>query len=180
LENSGWVLCKGIDHAGTQVMFLKSLLSIAETPCLGATRREMMGAFPALNCILWAKIYSKIGSFTYLWIYHKRTPELFFPYLISTYMILMFSSVGIWATPSGSNFQKKKRAELALWTWIVKHSRVKQQNSSTDRSKCLKAYTLPSIALKRVGILELYADRVSQCSFHGVQETDIASILYYK
>jgi hypothetical protein len=45
---------------------------------LGATRREMVGAFPAFNCILWAKMYLKIGSFTYLWIYHKRTPEPFF------------------------------------------------------------------------------------------------------
>jgi hypothetical protein len=52
LGNSGWVLCKGIDHAGTYVMFLKSLLSIAETPCLGTIRREMVGASPALNCIL--------------------------------------------------------------------------------------------------------------------------------
>jgi hypothetical protein len=99
-----------------------------------------------------------LAHLPYLWIYHKRTPEpFFFPYLISTHMILMFSSVGIWATPSGSNSQKRRvwcGAELALWIWIVSNSRVKQQNSATDTSKCLKAYTLPSIALKRVGILE--------------------------
>jgi hypothetical protein len=95
LETLDGYSAKEIDHAGTYVMFLKSLLSIAEIQVWVPQEEKWWEHFQLSTACYEPKCIQK---FAHLPIYEsiiKGLLNLFFPYLISSHMILMFSSVGI-------------------------------------------------------------------------------------
>jgi len=122
---------KEIDHAGTYVMFLKSLLSIAEIQVWVPQEEKWWEHFQLSAAFYEPKCIQKLAHLPIYESIIKGLLNLFFPYLVSSLMILMFSSVGIWATPSGSNSQKKKSVMWSL-TCIVKLD-CKAQQSQTEK-----------------------------------------------